>query len=72
MLGKVLKIEEGAFGGDILTISYEGATIESRRFINGQTIPKVLIEGDVVEYETYFNEIANKHFAKVLGLLEKL
>jgi len=70
MFGKVLKIEESAFGGDILIISYKDTTIESRRFINGQTIPEMLIEGDIVEFETYFNEIANEYFAKVLGLCE--
>jgi hypothetical protein len=70
LTSKVLKIKESAFGGDILTISHDNSTIESRGFINGRTIPEFLIEGDIVEYDIYFNELANKHFAKILGLYD--
>lgn len=70
LTAKVLTIEESAFGGDILTLDYSESTIESRGFVNGQTIPEVICEGDTVEFEIYFNELANKHFAKILGLYD--
>ena len=68
--GEVLAIDESAFGGDILSIAYEGTVIESRGFINGQTVPEIIAEGDIVEFETHFNFLSNKYYAKVLGLYD--
>lgn len=59
MIGRITKISESAFGGDILTIETDGDPIESFGFINGQD-GIVFVEGDTVQFTPKFFNLSNR------------
>lgn len=69
MIGKIISIDESAFGNDILTIEVSIdewdflEVYESRGFLNGQN-GLILEIGDSVEFDCVWNSLAKTHYAK--------